>query len=44
MFAKRLKRYRSIGYTLGELPVEFELCADPDIEGDLADIPLEFDD
>jgi superfamily II DNA or RNA helicase len=43
MFDKRLKRYRSIGYTLGELPDEFELCADPDIEADLADIPLEFD-
>lgn len=42
MFDKRLKRYRSLGYALGELPDEFDLCSDPDIESDLAEISLEF--
>ena len=42
MFDKRLKRYRSLGYVLGELPNEFELCADPDIEAELADMLPDF--
>jgi len=41
MFAKRLKRYGSLRYAVGDLPDEFELCADPDIEADLAEVPDE---
>ncbi len=43
MFAKRLKRYASLGYAAGDLPNEFELCADPDIEVDLVEVPDEVD-
>ena len=43
MFDKRLKTYRSLGYSVGEVSEEFELCADPDVDADIETVPLEFD-
>lgn len=44
MFDKRLKTYRSLGYSVGEVSEEFERCADPDVDADIERVPLEFDD
>jgi superfamily II DNA or RNA helicase len=43
MFDRRLKSYRSLGYSVGDLSDEFELCADPDVEVDVATTPFECD-
>ena len=43
MFAKRLKSYRSLGYSVEDLSVEFELLADPDAEADVTSLPFELD-
>lgn len=44
MFNKRLKSYRLLGYSIGDLSDEFELCADPGVDADVATAPFECDD
>jgi superfamily II DNA or RNA helicase len=43
MFAKRLKTYRSLGYSVEDPSDEFELLADPDAEADVTSFPFEMD-
>lgn len=43
MFAKRLKSYRSLGYSVEDASDEFELLADPDAEADVTSMPFELD-
>jgi superfamily II DNA or RNA helicase len=43
MFAKRLKSYRSLGYSVEAPSDEFELLADPDAEADVTSFPIELD-
>ena len=43
MFAKRLKSYRSLGYSVEDPSDEFELLADPDAEADVTSFPLGLD-
>ena len=43
MFAKRLKSYRSLGYSVEDPSDEFELLADPDAEANGTSFPFELD-